>query len=347
MASISGSVTIAGDPDDWIAVAWDADTHAYAGVATVSGGAYEITGLTAGKAYVVGCRPKSGPAWASSRLTTVNDYTTPSDTVTIPYLFKATSVTAGDEYFNDVTLLLPMDGDNNGTVFTDSKGHTITRNGNAITTTSVYKWGGSSALFDGSGDYLVVSDSSDYDMSDDFTIECWAKWNLNSESASPVFNIVMPSGNMILYKFGGNKLCLSISGANRITGPNTLTDTNWHYLALKRASNTLTLAMDGSQIGTYSYSTSMSPSSIQVAAWSAAGYYLDGYIDDFRITKNIARDIFSVPVAAFPASGLGMTGTSEPTWPLTLNSTVVDEDVTWTNMGRLVRPLLHGPIIAV
>ena len=77
-------------------------------------------------------------------------------------------------------LLMHMDGSNDGTTFTDSSGsaHTVTPNGNVHTDTAVKKIGTASAQFDGTGDYLTVPDSSDWDiLGSDFTIECWVKPN--------------------------------------------------------------------------------------------------------------------------------------------------------------------------
>lgn len=92
MASINGSVTLAGDPDDWIACAFDADTHAFVGSAAVADDAYEITGLTAGKAYMIACRPKTGGTWqANNSDYAFGDYAVPTDPEATPYIFKITA----------------------------------------------------------------------------------------------------------------------------------------------------------------------------------------------------------------------------------------------------------------
>ena len=81
-------------------------------------------------------------------------------------------------------------------------------------------------------------------------------------------------------------------------------------------------------------------------SWSS-GTISSGYIDDVRITTGVARytgATLTVPTAAFPSQP--RTGSAEPTWPTTPGNTIVDGDVTWTNMGQLVRPLMQGPLIA-
>ena len=65
------------------------------------------------------------------------------------------TVTGGDPYYSAVSLLLPMDGTNGSTTFTDSSlnGLTVTAVGNAQISTTQSKYGGASGYFDGTGDY--------------------------------------------------------------------------------------------------------------------------------------------------------------------------------------------------
>lgn len=62
-----------------------------------------------------------------------------------------------------------MSGSNGGTTFTDtsSAARTVTTNGNAQTSTAQARIGSSSGLFDGTGDYLTVPDSNDWDFGTD------------------------------------------------------------------------------------------------------------------------------------------------------------------------------------
>ena len=64
-----------------------------------------------------------------------------------------------DQYISSVTLLLHCDGANTSTVFTDKSltANVVTAYGNAAISTTQSKFGGSSAYFDGSGDYLTTA----------------------------------------------------------------------------------------------------------------------------------------------------------------------------------------------
>jgi len=65
---------------------------------------------------------------------------------------------ADDPYFTRTTLLVPFNGANNSTVFTDYSFNpkTLTAVGNAKIVTAQSKFGGSSGYFDGGGDYLTT-----------------------------------------------------------------------------------------------------------------------------------------------------------------------------------------------
>lgn len=349
MASISGTVTIAGDPDDWIACAFDSGTHAFAGVAAVSGGAYEITGLTAGKAYVVSCRPKTGGTWqADDGLVQSGDVVIPTDPASDPYIFKATDVTFGDLLWDDVVLSMRFEGENNSTTFTDDKSHTATAQGNAIISTAGYKYGASSGYFDGTTDGVTLADSADWDIGndDDFTIECW--FNCASYASTRVLLCLISAANWRLYVTTAGKLAWFQTNAS-LTGGTTISTGTWYHAAVCRSSGTVRLFLDGAlEAEDTSAAASVAPSAIEVGAIDTAeSSSWSGYIDDLRFTK-AARytEAFTPPTVESPTSLSVPTGGTEPTWPTTPGNTVVDGGVTWTNMGQFVQPLMQGPLIA-
>jgi hypothetical protein len=82
-----------------------------------------------------------------------------------------------DPYFTYTTLLLHGDGTNNANnhAFVDSSNNnfTITRNGNATQGTFSPFGDNWSNFFDGNGDYLSFTGSSNLTAAGDFTFECW------------------------------------------------------------------------------------------------------------------------------------------------------------------------------
>lgn len=351
MASISGTVTIAGDPDDWIATAFDAATHEFAGVAAVSAGEYEITGLTAGKAYMVACRPKTGGVWMpSSSAYVLDDIIIPTNPISDPYIYKATTADAGgDPHFDKVAWLLHFEGENNSTTFVDVIGNTATPYDGAKISTAQYRFGASSVLLDGSADYVTLSDSQDFDIAtnEDFTFECWIRRTTNLSETRTILGMFSGTTNPRMTITTAGKL-YGQYGAFEAYGSTTVTADNWHHVAMSRSSNAIKLFLNGQIEGSGTVSTGFSPTNVRIGARYDGAQSFSGYIDEVRGTIGYSRysDTFTPPDQPFPDVGGTTNGATEPNWPTTPGNTVADGGVTWTNMGRLVRPLMHGPLIA-
>lgn len=221
-----------------------------------------------------------------------------------------------DPYFSSVSLLLPMDGTNGSTTFADASSfaHTVTANNGAAISTAQSKWGGASGLYDGTNDYLSVPDSAAFDFgSGDFTMEAWIY--LNSASGYNSIAGQWVSGNPSACSFtwrvddGYYYFAVTIGGS-LIGGysSQTISASTWTHVAVTRSGGTVTLWKDGvAGTTTYSVSGSTVNSSAELCVGrtsSGDGLYFNGYIDDFRITKGVARYTanFTPPTAAFPTS---------------------------------------------
>jgi hypothetical protein len=184
--------------------------------------------------------------------------------------------------------------------------------GNAQVSTSVKKYGTGSLAFDGSGDYL--SYPSSVFGSGDFTVEGWVyfnstsgdqtifgiNWNSNANSLSAV-RVDISSG---VFRYMG-----STDGSNfyffqaTSTSPSTST---WYHIALVRSSSTVTFYVDGTSVN----STSSVPNALYAGTGGSrignllysGNNYLNGYVDDFRITNGLARYTanFTPPTSALP-----------------------------------------------
>ena len=189
-----------------------------------------------------------------------------------------------------VSLLLHMDGANNSTTFTDKSysPKTVTAYGNAKISTAASKFGGSSAAFDGNGDYLMWPKTNI--GSSDFTIEGWV--NLNSlASYQSVFggiDIGLDVQNSTTIVMGYN----ATPGGFARTVPTISTGT-WYHFAISRTSGTIRIFWNGTQAGASVSSATMNNTStnwvIGRNSESAAQYYLNGYVDEFRITIGSGR----------------------------------------------------------
>lgn len=220
-----------------------------------------------------------------------------------------------DVYFSSVSLLLPMDGANGSTTFTDESNNslTVTASGNAQISTAQSKFGGASAAFDGTGDYLQITHSAALAFaSDDFTIEAWIYPNtattshllFNGRDSNSVFqgvNLYLTSTRQIgllATTTGFSWQINSLSGAG-----NVLSLSDWSHVAVTRSGSLFSVWVNG----VVSYDVTLSGSIVPANSYAFIGGMpgvssLDGYIDDLRITKGVARYIsnFAPPSAPHP-----------------------------------------------
>ncbi len=196
-----------------------------------------------------------------------------------------------DPYFGLNTLLLHCEGSNGSTAFTDSSllNATVTANGNTQISTSRSKFGSSSALFDGAGDYLSWSGTS-FAASDDFTVEAWVY--KTSVDASGYTVLFYGSGNT-QFSFDNTtagSISLVINGSVVIAASGTaVTPNNWHHLAWTRQGTTVRAFVNGVLMGSGTSSAAFSISEIGRYGISPFGYEMNGNLDDIRVTKGYAR----------------------------------------------------------
>jgi len=234
-----------------------------------------------------------------------------------PYQFAAAGPT--DPNFANVSLLLHGDGTNGSTTIVDSSPSpkTVTAFGDAQISTAQSKFGGASIAFDGAGDYLKSPISSDYEFgTGDFTVEAWVRFvSISAEQrivgigrgalgvGNPIYtgwSVRYSTGKLAFYRFDGSE-----TDVNRAWSPVVNT---WYHVAVSRNGTSLRLFADGNQLGathtsTLSYNR-VNNEDIEVGQiiTGAGTFYFNGYIDDLRITKGVARYTanFTPPTAPFP-----------------------------------------------
>lgn len=232
---------------------------------------------------------------------------------------------AGDSYFSNVVLLLHMDGNNGGTTFTDSSSyaHTITANGACQTITGTKKFGTASGRFAANPDYLSLPNTNMNFGTGDFTVEFWLYYDSTQQAAS--YGCFFDNGSQgVFLSFGSSKTNIIFyspnGGITDTTGyAHGMTNGNWYHLAFVRNGNSCKCYVNGSSIGTWtSNGGSMSPAGGTLAYvgeyTGGLSYSPGGYIDDFRITKGVARytSNFAVPTGAFPDSGASGGSSTDP-----------------------------------
>jgi hypothetical protein len=199
----------------------------------------------------------------------------------------------------------------NAAIFDNAMMNDLETAGNAQISTSVVKFGTGSMAFDGSGDYLATRSTPNLAFgSGDFTIECWAyasslgtynaifaQWPDDGSTANNSYVLETVGSNMFFYWVAGTTLYGPATLGTIATG-------SWNHWAICRSGNTLYPFKNGVLGTTISITEVLnSPASaVTVGGAVAGGGSWNGFIDDLRITKGVARytTTFTPPTAAFP-----------------------------------------------
>lgn len=244
-------------------------------------------------------------------LASCNDLVTAVGNVKATGTYKTTiravevSIGTTDSY---TKLLIHADGPNNSIDIADfsSPAKTVTsKNGARISTSERMFGDGGSVFFDGTDDYLTVSSSNDWNFGKgDFTVDFWEK-NGTTNTRQHALSFGTGATANLDFDFNdfnsscdGSKKGLWVywnSGGNKkicVGNTNDYTDNQWHHIALVRYNGVITLYIDGEPKGTTNYNIDIDLSSAAVnsiGAEKSGTYFWNGYLDEIRISKGVAR----------------------------------------------------------
>jgi hypothetical protein len=162
----------------------------------------------------------------------------------------------------------------------------ITAVGNAQVDIAQSKFGGASALFDGSGDYLNLTTDPAYTFAGDFTVECWYRLPGAVPGIAPFF---FNDHLFYLTNDGGVAKYAIFSGGNNrlLTGSvGTVSSGVWYHVAFVRSGSTLAAYHNGVSAGTSTYSSTMTSQANNYIGFYPGSTFFNGHIDEYRISKN-------------------------------------------------------------
>lgn len=271
---------------------------------------YRLTGLTNGLPV-------------SIRIAAINSVGTGAYTTAVT---STPSDDPPDAFFDNVLLLLHMDGEDDAIVFTDLSiySHRVTRNGSTKIVTAQSKWpSAASARFTGSGDYLSLPTKNVFSFgTGDFTVEFFVRFPSvpggvvgfidNAGSTNSANNqywyLLYTPGTLV---FGRHSVDQSATVA---WTPNANV---WYHIAVVRSNGEIKIFIDG-EAKTVAKSLILSGVSFSNNGLSiglvATPHWCNAFIDDLRLTS-AARYLDSFPqrTRAFPDRGLVVALPSAPT----------------------------------
>ena len=205
---------------------------------------------------------------------------------------------SGDIYYSSSSLLMHFSGSNGSTTFTDSgpNNFTITPTGDVKITSSISKFGGTSGFFDGTGDSLTVPSAANaaFNPNNGFTVEGWVFFTSN-----PNFQFIVSSvqgvGSFESYWFvgttSGGNWRVSYGGASPVDTGVAIVFNTWTHFALSCTSTNARLFVNGIQIGAATVTQQNANMNIIIGEYGGGYnlYYFNGYLDELRFTKGVAR----------------------------------------------------------
>lgn len=197
---------------------------------------------------------------------------------------------SSDPYFANVVSLLHFDGAVGSSTITDVKGLSWATSGSTPTLTDAQKQFGPTSMAFPTNAVITATPSTPINLGDDFTIE-GSFW---TGSDRALFQL----DGLLVYISGGRYYVWN-GTANILAGGYPVQNT-WKYVSLLRKANELQLWSDGVEQANGIYPYNMS-STLKI------GYYNPSitaplYVDEFRATFGVARDVSIIPTAEFPNS---------------------------------------------
>jgi hypothetical protein len=197
-------------------------------------------------------------------------------------------------------LLLHFDGTNGSTDITDTTGKHAVGPGGAYVTEDEKKLGTGSGSFNGEGACFYVTGSEDFNFgSEDFTIDGWFYFNVNDvgyqfmldrrgDSDGTGWIFYLESNNQLSFlsssDSGWDNVVIYSTGVVPETG-------KWIHLAAVRHGDVFTMYQNGIAIksGTFSGAIGAQVHDLTIGKGHASPGNFNGYIDELRISKGIAR----------------------------------------------------------
>ncbi|MCG8637551.1 MAG: cohesin domain-containing protein [Desulfobacterales bacterium] len=247
-------------------------------------------------------------------------------------LFSGLAQAGPDSY---TKLLIHSNATEGSQSFTDSsdKSHIITANGQVSHSENEKVFGTTSIYFDGASDFLELSNDEDWHFgTQDFTIDFW------------YHPLKYDDLNEMLFEFGhrdvfqiyrarsglrGGMIEARINGTIHTSSYKPDHIGTWKHFAFVRSGNSAHLFVNGEKLNTFTLSNneSIMPSDLKIGLDDNGNSSFYGYLDEFRVSKGIARwtENFDPPTLQYA----GPTITLEPdvTTPVIGDSLCVDVNI--------------------
>jgi len=203
---------------------------------------------------------------------------------------------------------LPADGHtvglwhmNNSWNDSSKNGHNGTAQGTPTFSTPA-KLGSHSGSFDADTDYVSISDSDQFTLSGDYTVEVWINPDNIADDSKGIVGTYTGGSNGFIFALRNNstnELSFWGGGTWAYSGHEIKEDGEWKHVAYTRSGTTGIFYVDGKSVKTVTATAGTNGGALHLGAGgtSWASYRFDGLIDEVRIS-NIARTPEEIKLAA-------------------------------------------------
>ncbi len=262
----------------------------------------------------------SGSKSTSSSSEVIQVYSDLNFTLTCDSVEKSVNISVYDPYWSSVVLLTSFEGTNGATTYIDNSSNSVslTNVGSGAINTSNSILGSSSYyipdLGEGTSSHILTETNTTlFDMgSSDFTVEGWFYISDLLENSDALFSIVNDANQGLalgIIDVGGGIMSYypyEWPENNGLNGTQDIENQTWFHFAFQRTGSTYEIYENGTKIYTHNLGSTKDygTNKIAIGAWplGANRYLQDSFIDEFRVTKGVARytSDFSTPVYAYP-----------------------------------------------
>jgi hypothetical protein len=202
---------------------------------------------------------------------------------------------------SQLMVLAHMDGANGTLASGNIAERGVVTGTNAVYTTATKAFGSASMDFQGGGSHYLSADlSSSLIGSVDFTLEIMVRLKSYNTTAGGYSGIMAGgAGNtgLCLYvKSDGTVVLADVQSARLSTVAGTVKLGVWTHIALTRSGSTFVIWVDGKTAATgnlANWQILTNSLALGFTAVAGSGYYMDGFIDEFRYCKGLA--VYSQP----------------------------------------------------
>lgn len=181
---------------------------------------------------------------------------------------------------------------NNFEVYTERSGKEATVHNGAHLSDLNKRFGSTSLSLNGENEYISYSSDNDFGFGlSDFTVEVWVNTNSNLLQTLFDFRAGTDNDNGLRIDLDGLTPRIYLNGAYALTGSTDLPSGIWTHLSYVKDGNTGTIYVNGTSAGSWVDNNdygNIKPLIIG-ATYNGLSNFFDGYIDELRISKSVAR----------------------------------------------------------